>query len=163
MLTFNAGMLGSIPPRTIVFSVAALVSLVLIINLALRSPSADVTKAATFWKNSSPREIFKPIQNETLGVCSLCSSLNSHRVSLKTTDRVQFQFEKIFVVNLPERTDKRDALTLAASLTGIKLDFVPAIKGEDIIDKALPIGQEDRKMSQNNIGSWRSHMNAIRT
>ncbi|KAL8757559.1 MAG: hypothetical protein Q9199_002130 [Rusavskia elegans] len=39
-------------------------------------------------------------------------------------------FEKILVVNLPERTDRRDTLTLTAAIGNILLDFLPAVRGE---------------------------------
>ena len=64
---------------------------------------------------------------------------------------------------MPERGDKRDALSLAASLTNLKLDYIDGIRGETIPNKALPKGQEERKMPNNTLGSWRAHMNAIRT
>jgi hypothetical protein len=42
------------------------------------------------------------------------------------------------VVALPERTDKRDATSLAASLTGIKFDWIDGVNGELIPEKAIP-------------------------
>ncbi|KAK7987106.1 glycosyltransferase family 25 protein [Apiospora saccharicola] len=72
-------------------------------------------------------------------------------------------FEKVFVVNLPDRTDKRDALSLAGTLTGIKLDWVRALRGVDVPDKALPLGVDRQGWRDGGIGSWRSQMNAIRT
>ena len=63
---------------------------------------------------------------------------------------------------MPERDDKRDSIVLAASLTGMELDFAEGIKGSTVLNKTLPVGQEDRKMSDTNIGSWRAHMNTIR-
>lgn len=71
-------------------------------------------------------------------------------------------FSKIFVVGLPERTDKRDALTLTAALTGFHVDFVDGVRGETIPDKALPIGVNRDMLMETNLGSWRGHMNAIR-
>ncbi|KAK8121792.1 hypothetical protein PG984_010462 [Apiospora sp. TS-2023a] len=71
-------------------------------------------------------------------------------------------FEKVFVVNLPDRTDKRDALSLVGTLTGIKLDWVRALRGVDVPDKALPLGVERQGWRDGGIGSWRSQMNAIR-
>lgn len=71
-------------------------------------------------------------------------------------------FQKIFVVNLPERSDKRDAMSLAASLTNISIDFVDGVRGETIPAKALPLHQESRTMPENMLGSWRAHMNAVR-
>lgn len=72
-------------------------------------------------------------------------------------------FQKIFVVNLPERTDKRDALSLVSTLTGIKLTFVNAIRGTHVPDKALPLGIDRAGWRDGGIGSWRSQMNVIRS
>ncbi|KAK8075774.1 glycosyltransferase family 25 protein [Apiospora hydei] len=72
-------------------------------------------------------------------------------------------FEKVFVINLPDRTDKRDALSLVAALTGIQLDWVRALRGADVPDKALPLGVDRQGWRDGGIGSWRSQMNAIRT
>ncbi|KAI9840909.1 MAG: hypothetical protein M1837_001236 [Sclerophora amabilis] len=87
---------------------------------------------------ASKLEYMAPLANETLG------------------------FEKIFVINLPARTDKRDALTLAASLTHMKLTFLPAVYGPDVPDKAVPMGTNRTLLWETNLGSWRSHMNALR-
>lgn len=64
---------------------------------------------------------------------------------------------------MPERSDKRDALSLAASLTNLTFDYVNGVGGHEIPTKALPVGQEERKMPNSTLGSWRAHMNAIRT
>jgi hypothetical protein len=71
-------------------------------------------------------------------------------------------FEKIFVVSLPERSDKRDALTLASSLTGFQLDWIDGVRGETIPDKAVPFGVDRKKLMETNLGSWRGHLNAVR-
>jgi hypothetical protein len=47
-------------------------------------------------------------------------------------------FERVFAVGLPERSDKRDALALTSSLTGFKIDWVDGVRGQTILDKALP-------------------------
>lgn len=80
-----------------------------------------------------------PIHNETLG------------------------FQKIFVINLPDRTDKRDALSLVSVLTDIKLTWTSAIRGSNVPDKALPLGVDRKTWRDGGIGSWRSQMNVIRT
>lgn len=80
-----------------------------------------------------------PVHNETLG------------------------FQKIFVINLPERTDKRDALSLVSVLTNIKLTWTSAIRGSNVPDKALPLGVDRKGWRDGGIGSWRSQMNVIRT
>jgi hypothetical protein len=71
-------------------------------------------------------------------------------------------FEKVFAVGLPERSDKRDALALASSLTGFKLDWIRGVHGEDVSDKALPFGVDRNQLWETNLGSWRRHMNAVR-
>lgn len=71
-------------------------------------------------------------------------------------------FSKIFVIGLPERSDKRDALTLTAALTGFHVEFVDGVKGETIPDKAVPLGTDRHVLGESNLGSWRGHMNAIR-
>ena len=70
------------------------------------------------------------------------------------------QFERVLAINLPERTDNRDALILAGAVTDINITFIDAIHGNTIADKALPPG-ERKGMSAAIIGSWRAHMNAI--
>jgi len=71
-------------------------------------------------------------------------------------------FSKIFVVSLPERTDKRDALALTAALTGFEVEWVDGVRGETIPDRALPFGIDRAKLMESNLGSWRAHMNAVR-
>lgn len=72
-------------------------------------------------------------------------------------------FEKIFVINLPERADKRDALSLVSTLTDIKLTWTNALRGTSVPDKALPLGVDRKGWRDGGIGSWRSQMNVIRT
>ncbi|KAK0113804.1 hypothetical protein ONS95_014053 [Cadophora gregata] len=72
-------------------------------------------------------------------------------------------FERVFAVGLSERSDKRDALTLISSLTGFKIQWIEGVRGESVADKALPFGVDRVKLWENNLGSWRGHMNAVRT
>lgn len=65
-------------------------------------------------------------------------------------------------MGLPERSDKRDALTLISSLTGFEIDWVDGVKGESVTDKAMPYGADRVKLWESNLGSWRGHMNAVR-
>ncbi|ETS84025.1 hypothetical protein PFICI_05901 [Pestalotiopsis fici W106-1] len=71
-------------------------------------------------------------------------------------------FSKVFVVGLPERTDKRDAIALTSSLTGFHVEWVDGVRGETVVDKALPFGVDRKELWENNLGSWRGHMNAVR-
>jgi GR25 family glycosyltransferase involved in LPS biosynthesis len=72
-------------------------------------------------------------------------------------------FEKILVLNLQERSDKRDALALSASFTGIDLTYIDTIKGAQVVEAARPFDHEANELYQNTWGSWRGHMNAART
>ncbi|KAI0157929.1 glycosyltransferase family 25 protein [Hypoxylon sp. FL1284] len=71
-------------------------------------------------------------------------------------------FEKVFVIGLNERSDKRDALTLMSSLTDFKLSWIDGVLGKTMSDKALPLGWDRKTMPESNLGSWRGHINAMR-
>lgn len=66
------------------------------------------------------------------------------------------------VINLPSRTDRRDALSLAARFTGFEPDWIDGVLGVDVEGKHLPHGDRN-SLAGGAIGSWRGHMNAIRT
>ncbi|KAI0098278.1 glycosyltransferase family 25 protein [Nemania sp. FL0031] len=102
------------------------------------SASTDRTNADQAIKYRPTHSIYEPAANDTLG------------------------FSNIFVVGLPERTDKRDALALTSALTGFHVEFVDGVKGESISDKAVPSGVDRHALMETNLGSWRGHMNVIR-
>lgn len=104
-----------------------------------KSPPSGIELDQEIHQDSSDDVFHEAIHNETLG------------------------FQKIFVVNLPERTDKRDALSLVSALTNIKLTWTSAIRGTSVPDKALPLGVDREGWRDGGIGSWRSQMNIIRT
>lgn len=89
------------------------------------------------------------------------SSLSDPDGLLRVTNNT-LGFEKIYVISLPERSDKRDALTLISSLVGFKIDWIDGVKGESVPDKAVPFGTDRETLWESNLGSWRGHMNAIR-
>ncbi|CAK1360694.1 hypothetical protein CB0940_06691 [Cercospora beticola] len=69
-------------------------------------------------------------------------------------------FQKIFVINLASRTDRRDSATLAATLTGMKFEFVEAVTHVD--QKFMPPGAEDVDLKEGAAAAWRSHVNILR-
>lgn len=74
-------------------------------------------------------------------------------------------FQKVLVLHLPSRSDKRDALALASALTGFgPVEYVEGVRGDTVPDKALPPGGAGVRKTGGNgyVGSWRGHMNAIR-
>lgn len=48
------------------------------------------------------------------------------------------QFEHIYAIGLPERTDKRDFLSLAASISGFKVEWLDGVKPKTLQEKAMP-------------------------
>lgn len=71
------------------------------------------------------------------------------------------QFEKIFVVGLPERTDRRDGLTFQADLSNLEISFIDGVKGDQIATKAVPVEEGGRTIKPAELGCWRGHMNAV--
>lgn len=72
------------------------------------------------------------------------------------------QFEKIFVVGLPSRSDRRDGMVLQAALSDMEIEFIDGVLGKDVPDKAVPMAKGRERLPDASIGSWRAHMNAIR-
>ncbi|KIW14990.1 hypothetical protein PV08_07777 [Exophiala spinifera] len=68
-------------------------------------------------------------------------------------------FQKVFVMNLPERSDKADTMLLQAELTNFTLEFVDGVLGATVSPKALPLTFEH---DAGTIGCWRAHMNIWR-
>lgn len=71
------------------------------------------------------------LNNRTLGVCIL-GVFQVKRFANR------LQFEKVFTINLPSRSDKLDAIRVAADLTGFDLDVIEGVNGDLVPDKALP-------------------------
>ncbi|KAI9803138.1 MAG: hypothetical protein M1833_001209 [Piccolia ochrophora] len=72
-------------------------------------------------------------------------------------------FGQILVVNMPSRTDHRDALSLAAALSKMRLDWVDGVHGKDVLDKVMPPGLAGGKLNDGSKGAWRAHLNALST
>ena len=70
-------------------------------------------------------------------------------------------FEKIIVINLPSRADRRDRMSVLAAHTGIEIEYSDGLRGEQVDNKAMPPHWKS-SMSDGNKGSYRSHVNALR-
>ncbi|KAI1130011.1 hypothetical protein F5Y10DRAFT_290257 [Nemania abortiva] len=79
-------------------------------------------------------------------------------------------FEKIFVINLPARRGRRDAMTVASAVSNINLTFIEGLTGDGLsssTSKGGITGQERaatkplHSASAGARGSWRSHMNVL--
>lgn len=66
------------------------------------------------------------------------------------------------MINLPSRTDLRDAVTLAAALTGLDIEIVDGVDGHLISNRSLPNGAEETHLGPGGLGNWRAHMNVAR-
>jgi len=98
------------------------------------------------------------ILNATLGVGE---SISRGPASFKLQVLTHSQFEKVFILNLPERTDRRDAMTLSAAVSNIDLTWIDGVLGTHVPDKVLPQNSKGKALPKGNIGSWRAHMNAL--
>ncbi|KAI0863464.1 hypothetical protein F4860DRAFT_468345 [Xylaria cubensis] len=80
-------------------------------------------------------------------------------------------FAEIFVINLPSRRDRRDAMTMAGAVSNLNLTFLDGLRGDDSVtgfpsmgkstDKERPGAKSSHSASAGARGSWRSHMNAM--
>ncbi|KAF7854658.1 hypothetical protein EAF04_010227 [Stromatinia cepivora] len=124
--------------RTFPFTILCISILLFIVFLNTSTPSYLTHYSSNLLQKYRPTHGSSAIANSTLG------------------------FQKIFALGLPERSDKRDALTLISSLTGFKIEWVDGVKGETVTDKAVPYGVDRVNLWESNLGSWRGHMNAVR-
>ncbi|KAF2088231.1 glycosyltransferase family 25 protein [Saccharata proteae CBS 121410] len=109
---------------------AAGLVLLLLLVLFINTPSASLTRAYR------SQDLLQDVFNETLG------------------------FQKIFVINLPSRTDHRDAMSLAAHLTGLHIEYVDGVT--DVEERALPPNGKETNLNEGGLGNWRAHLNCIR-
>ncbi|KAJ5084852.1 LPS glycosyltransferase [Penicillium alfredii] len=70
-------------------------------------------------------------------------------------------FERIFAIGFSNRMDKRDAVTVGASIAGLDLEWMEGVRAADIPEKGYPEGWDTNIRNENEIGCWRAHMNAI--
>lgn len=70
------------------------------------------------------------------------------------------QFEKLFAIIMPSRTDLRDPLQLAAALTDLHIDIVDGVPAPE--EKALPPYREGMGVKGPGVGAWRAHMNVLK-
>ncbi|KAI0428354.1 hypothetical protein F5Y09DRAFT_357792 [Xylaria sp. FL1042] len=63
-------------------------------------------------------------------------------------------FEEIFVINLPARRDRRDAVATAGAVSNLNLTFIEGLTG---------LTGDARSASSGARGSWASHMSALQT
>jgi GR25 family glycosyltransferase involved in LPS biosynthesis len=85
-----------------------------------------------------------------------------HLENSEDSNKLTFEkFEKLFVINLPVRTDHHDAMLVTAAASNIQINWIDGVNGSDILDKVLPPEATRQGISNVNIGSWSAHMNAM--
>ncbi|KAI0551472.1 hypothetical protein F4679DRAFT_539497 [Xylaria curta] len=77
-------------------------------------------------------------------------------------------FADIFVINLPSRRDRRDAMTTAGAVSNLNLTFLEGLTGSDSTTGISSAGKStnagtksSHSASAGARGSWHSHMNAV--
>ncbi|KAI0172901.1 glycosyltransferase family 25 protein [Hypoxylon sp. FL1284] len=94
--------------------------------------------------------------NNTLGVSYRSPSIDTASATIDSTDTAaKMQFSKILVINLPSRTDRRDAMVLAGAVSNLSLSWVDGVDGAPAADGTK------KGHSAGARGSWRSHMSAL--
>lgn len=71
------------------------------------------------------------------------------------------KFQKIFCINLPDQADRHYAMRIASAATGINLNFIDGVYGENVSANALPPGAKKASLSVDHRGGWRAHLNAL--
>ncbi|KAF2794435.1 glycosyltransferase family 25 protein [Melanomma pulvis-pyrius CBS 109.77] len=72
-------------------------------------------------------------------------------------------FQEIIFLSMPYRTDRQDALSLIAAVTGLKLTMIPGVSADEIHPKAMPPHVGNNNMTGTAaLGIWRAHANVWR-
>ncbi|KAK9357766.1 hypothetical protein V1504DRAFT_32580 [Lipomyces starkeyi] len=72
-------------------------------------------------------------------------------------------FGEVLYVSMPDRTDRQDAMNLAASMSGLKLRLINGVDGESISLKAIPDNNAKKwTLRLSELGCWRAHADAWR-
>jgi GR25 family glycosyltransferase involved in LPS biosynthesis len=120
------------------------------LHLVIFSPTGSFSSAAPVYYQSKI-----PSGESTSSSAGAKGSLGNPNDIFNST----LGFQEVFVVNLPERTDKRDAIAVQASLTNITFKLSPGVRGDTISEKAKPYGME--KLLPAEVGAWRAHLNVL--
>lgn len=69
------------------------------------------------------------------------------------------QVTELIVINMPDRTDKRDRMTLMGATTGLRFTFLPGVDVANVPDAAMP--PKAQGWTGKVRASWRAHMDAL--
>jgi hypothetical protein len=138
-------------PYCLLGVIAAVLASISLVSVLLSSHFGSVLPIPGTSKTSKGQLASASVLNSTLGVSLM-------KLSKAVTHKQQF--ERILAISLPERSDHRDALTLASAVSDFHIEFVDGVRGESVPEKALPSIHTEH-LPNGVIGSWRAHMNAL--
>ena len=75
-------------------------------------------------------------------------------------DNTTLGFGDIYVIGLADRNTRHDELVLMAQATDIRLTYIDAVAGDTLQNSSLPYIGNRVPLSRNELGCWRSHINA---
>lgn len=153
--------LSGIRPRLRLLALAPVVVIAYIVTLIavdefFFASNRIIIKSVPVEKAARHTQSIVGAENEDL------ASPKSVQLDLERVINKTLGFEKVIAIGLPERSDKRDAMELMASLSGFDIEWVDGVKPSSIPSKAVPYGIDPSAIQDNFLGSWRGHMNAIR-
>ena len=142
-------------------SVGLLGAILLLFAFSRISPSAPFHSSANDSSSfGGGRNLLEDIFNQTLGVSTTHVSISRSPSHKDHRPLMSIQFQKIFVINLPARTDHRDSTSLAAALTDLRIDYIDGVT--DVDNRTLPPGGKEANFASGVLGNWRAHMNIAR-
>jgi hypothetical protein len=154
-------MLSRRPSNPVIIAITGtLLFLLLLFQVSRTSvPAQAVEKASSFLKRptaTTSGTLVDDVFNATFGVGFWC-----WRILIEHTMLTSFQFQKIFVVSMPGRTDRRDAIVLSAALSGLEVEFIDGPRGSEVEDNAITMNEGSGRQDEGQTGAWRGHMNAV--
>jgi hypothetical protein len=147
------------PPTTTLIAVGGAVCFFFLLLQLCRS-SPYVSGSGFFQTEGRPSSgLLQDIFNSTLGVSSYSARSQTRIEHLLILTFAKF--EKIYIVNLPARSDHRDHMALAAAVSDLEVEFRDGVVGSTVLDKVLPPPGSRQRLKDGEIGCWRAHMDIL--
>ena len=144
-------------PLHMAYAIAGFMGIIFLYFFANPWRSGGLPRISRFRTAAAP-DLLQDISNSTLGVCRVLLKMILYQAD---HSRLTFQFQRVFAINLPYRTDHRDAMLLSSVASDLKIDWIDGVVDADVSEKALPYPMKKGKLNAGNTGSWRAHMNAL--
>lgn len=111
------------------------------------------------------RLVFNRVHAAGLPAASVITADNDRFEAIENTT---LGFQKVFMINMPARSDKLDAFSLAAHFTRFSFQTIPGVDGTKVARKAVPAawpgleGPDATPSAAGALGCWRAHLNFVR-